>query len=102
MQISVMIRKKQILNVRLAAILDFISAMSLVILVWDLTFCFIFMAELSRFFLTYVNITRLLKFKMAAERQFIFPPQKLIRSLADIAEHICQIKTIPQWYGMAM
>ena len=37
-------------------------------------------------FFIYVNITKLLKFKMAAERF------KLIRSLADIAVHIFQIK----------
>ena len=39
------------------------------------------------------NITKLLESKMAAKRPFFyFCSQKRIRSLADIAEHIGQIK----------
>ena len=44
-------------------------------------------------FLSHLNITKLLKFKMAVKRPFLnFCSQKGIRSLAGIAEHICQIK----------
>ena len=44
-------------------------------------------------FLSHLNITKLLKFKMAAKRPFFnFCSQKGIRTLADIAEHISQIK----------
>ena len=44
-------------------------------------------------FLSHLNIKKLLKFKKAAKRPFFnFCPQKGIRSLADKAEHIRQIK----------
>ena len=69
--------------------------LSLVIIVRDLPFCFIFMVQLFCIFLCDLNhlITKLLKFKMAAKRPFFnICLQKRIRSLADIAEHICQIK----------
>ena len=67
--------------------------LSWVIIVRDLLFCFIFMIQPFCIFLSHLNITKLLKFKMAAKRPFlIFCSQKGIRSLADIAEHICQIK----------
>ena len=63
------------------------------IIVWDVPFHFIFMVQLFCIFLSHLNITKLLKFKMAAKRHFShFCSQKGIRSLADIAEHICQIK----------
>ena len=44
--------------------------------------------------LSRVNITKSLKFKMPLESHFLIVcSQKLIRSLTDIAVHICQIKT---------
>ena len=46
------------------------------------------MVQLLWLFLSYVYITKLLKFKVA---EIVFS-QKLIRSLADIAANICQIK----------
>ena len=69
--------------------------LSLVIIVCDFPFCFIFMVQLFCIFWGFLNITKLLKFKMAAKRPFFhFCSQKGIRSLADIAENICQIKRI--------
>ena len=69
--------------------------LSLVIIVCDLPFCFIFMVQLFCIFWSLLNNTKLLKFKMAAKRPFLnFCSQKGIRSLADIAENIFQIKRI--------
>ena len=46
------------------------------------TFSFISMIQFFALFLSYVNVLKLLKFKMAA----------LTRSFTDIDEHICHIK----------
>ena len=46
---------------------------------------FISMVQLFCIFSDYVNVKNLLKFKMACS-------QKLIKSMADIAQQICQIK----------
>ena len=73
------------LNGRLLAILDFITA-KFVMGCETLHFVLYSWSSYLHFF-SYVNITKLLKFKMA-----IVCYQKLIRSLADIAEHSCQIK----------
>ena len=48
------------------------------------------MVQLFCIFFSYVNITKLLKFKTAILK--LPTPQKLIRSLADVEEHIWQIK----------
>ena len=43
-------------------------------------------------FFSYVNITKIINSKWPLNGHFeIFCCQKLIRSLADVAEHICQI-----------
>ena len=53
------------------------------------------MVQLFCIFLSHLNITKLLKFKIVAKRPFLnCGSQKRIRSLADIAEHICHIKRI--------
>ena len=85
--------KKTIKNDRQSAILDFISAkLSRVILVWVLTFCIICMVQLFCFDFVlrkYYKITQIQHghFKIVCS-------QKLIRSLIDIAVHICQKKKI--------
>ena len=83
-------------NGRLAAILDFISAKF--VMGYHCvrpTILFYIYGPAILHFLTHLNITKLLKFKMAAKRPFLnFCSQKGIRSLSDIAEHICQMKKL--------
>ena len=97
-KISEIMRKKN-WNGRLAAILDFISAKFVIgyHCVWPSILFYIHGPAILHF-LSLLNITKLLKFKMAATRPFFnFCSQKGIRSLADIAENICQIKIISDW-----
>ena len=67
----------------------FPQSLSWVIIVWYLTFSYIFMVQLIyNMFLNHANITRLLKFKMAWK---CFLP-KINQVMANIAEFICPIK----------
>ena len=72
----------------------FLRNLSWFMLVWDLTFCFIFMFQLITVFLRligkYHKITQKSKWPLNGN---CLCSQKLMWSLTDIAEHICQIKT---------
>ena len=88
--------KKTIKNDDQSAILNFISAKFVMVVLCE-SLHFVLYAWCSYFalFLSYVNITKLLKFflKWPLNGHFkIVWSQKLFRSLADIAVHICQIK----------
>ena len=90
-------RKKTIKNDRQSAILNCISAkFFMVVLCESLHFVLYAWCSYFALFLSYINITKLLKFIMAAINGHfkIVCSQKLIRSLADIDVHICQIKRI--------
>ena len=50
-----------------------VQNLSWAILVQDITLCFLFMVQLFCIFLSYVNITKFLKFKMAVKRKLFAP-----------------------------
>ena len=51
--------------------ISLVRNLSLVIIVCDFSFCYIFMVQLFCIFFSHLNITKLLKFKMVAKRPFL-------------------------------
>ena len=85
--------KKTFNNHRQSAISNFISVkFFMVVLCESLHFVLYAWCSYFALFLSYLNITKLLRLLNSHFK--IVCSQKLIRSLADIAVHICQIKRI--------